>query len=815
MLRTFSTLLLLAVALLAAPSLVSAQNVSTRYVYDDRGRLYAVVSPAGEAAVYEYDLAGNHVATRRVAAGELPFLYCTPSQGAAGDIVTCFGAGVGSGASFIAFNGVAGELVAAGSWYVVGRVPGAATTGPVSIGMPGGVVTSRMPFVLRPALSVSPSAPNLFPNETMQFTARFTSYGGDERVTWSVNGVTGGTLANGFISQSGYYVAPNRVGSNITIRATSVVDSSFYGEASVTLRELDFTARQWEKAAGPVGGWISEIAQNGTYTFASTLAGIYRSADNGQTWTQMNNGIGEPYALGLAVDGSKVFTSSEHGVVWRSTDDGESWTLLNSGLPDRSVEALIVRGAEVFAGLDGGGVYRSTDDGQTWAAVNNGLTSLNVRELFYRGSVILAGTRDAGVFRSTDGGATWAAANTGITNMEIKSFTSNASFVFAGTWGGGIFRSSNDGLTWAAVNTGMNNSFVGAIAASDTVLVASCWPGVFYRSNNNGTTWAQQPNAGFATSEAARLMLRGANLFGGTFGRGMYLSGNLGSSWQPVNNTITNTYVEALHVQGETIYSGSWGAGVQRSTDHGQTWTQVNQGITNTSIFALGAKDNVLFAGSWGGGVYRSTDNGVTWTSPNTGLSNRDVFAIASNPSFVWAGTRGGGVFRSTDNGLTWSPLNSGLSNLSVNALKSTTVANLGWLYAGTQGGGVFFSGNNGSGWSARNTGLTNLNVHAIAIKGNYVFAGTEGGVFRSSDNTNWTPVSNGITQLYINSLLVTGRTIFATTPGGVFYSNDDGQNWTRIGSNGLTNQGVITLVNDQGYLFAGTYASGGFFSRP
>ncbi|HEU4765959.1 MAG TPA: RHS repeat domain-containing protein, partial [Pyrinomonadaceae bacterium] len=46
-------------ALFLSVGIATAQEQASRYVYDDDGRLRAVIAPNGEAAVYEYDSAGN------------------------------------------------------------------------------------------------------------------------------------------------------------------------------------------------------------------------------------------------------------------------------------------------------------------------------------------------------------------------------------------------------------------------------------------------------------------------------------------------------------------------------------------------------------------------------------------------------------------------------------------------------------------------------------------------------------------------------------------------------------------------------------
>src|SRR2546422_307177 len=51
-----------------------------------------------------------------------------------------------------------------------------------------------------------------------------------------------------------------------------------------------------------------------------------------------------------------------YGGVFRSTDDGASWTAANNVLAGTAVVALAVSATSLFAGTSGG-VFRSTDDG--------------------------------------------------------------------------------------------------------------------------------------------------------------------------------------------------------------------------------------------------------------------------------------------------------------------------------------------------------------------------------------------------------------------------------------------------------------------
>lgn len=235
-LRPVATLVL-AVACALAPASVSArQGGSTQYVYDDNGRLQAVILPSGEAAVYEYDAAGNIAAIRRLTADTLSILTFSPREGIAGDLVSFVGTGFGSGVTGVSFNGAAAQVVSASPTRVVAAVPAAATTGLVTITTARGSVTTSRPFTVR-GVRVIPATARLLFGEGIQFTAVVAASINDQTVTWSVNGVPGGNAMVGTISPSGFYTAPGLDAPLLVVRATSAADPSLYGEAQVTVRD--------------------------------------------------------------------------------------------------------------------------------------------------------------------------------------------------------------------------------------------------------------------------------------------------------------------------------------------------------------------------------------------------------------------------------------------------------------------------------------------------------------------------------------------------------------------------------------------------
>ena len=143
--------------------------------------------------------------------------------------------------------------------------------------------------------------------------------------------------------------------------------------------------------------------------FAGTFegGGVYRSTDDGENWTLVDNGLTNTYVTALAINtGGDIFAGRLAEVRFVPTDNGDSWTGLNTGVPNATFLSLAINASGyIFAGGDplGGpvGVLRSTDNGDTWQPVNNGLTTgngINALKATDNG-YLFAGTYGDGVFR--------------------------------------------------------------------------------------------------------------------------------------------------------------------------------------------------------------------------------------------------------------------------------------------------------------------------------------------------------------------------------------------------------------------------------
>lgn len=144
--------------------------------------------------------------------------------------------------SAVTFDGaqVPTSYVSPTSLTATGSTPAPALSVPVFVTTPDGD-TSNTAYVSVVAaspitVSVSPASVSLRVKTTRQFTATVEG-APNPSVTWSVNGVTGGSNSVGTISRAGLYKAPNAVPnpSTVTIGARLVVDPTKSATASVTV----------------------------------------------------------------------------------------------------------------------------------------------------------------------------------------------------------------------------------------------------------------------------------------------------------------------------------------------------------------------------------------------------------------------------------------------------------------------------------------------------------------------------------------------------------------------------------------------------
>jgi photosystem II stability/assembly factor-like uncharacterized protein len=590
---------------------------------------------------------------------------------------------------------------------------------------------------------------------------------------------------------------------------------------------------QWTQTSGPKGGSIRSLltvpnGSGGTSLYAGQVY-VWRTDDNGASWTRGSSGLTDPNAFALVgvpngSGGNDIFVGTGNGV-FRSTNNGASWSSSSNGIPPNlSIYALTSGsngsgGTNLYAGAFLGSAFRSTDNGASWTAINSGLPSgqANVNALTTTASgTVLAGTMN-GIYRSTNFGASW----TRVFNFYGFSFAKHGSTIYAGT-SSGVWRSTNDGASWTAINNGMGFTWTYAVAAipngSGVTLFASA--GGVMRSTDNGATWTPVnnglPNIGVYALATAPNAAGGTDLYAGTT-EGVFRTSNNGSNWTDISFIVS--YVQGLEVTPSGAILAGTERDIFRSTDGGASWTdtQVNASILDFAVNLNGTSGVSLFACDANSGIYKSTNDGATWFGSSNDIDDVEVNSLAAVPngsggSNLIAGTYSG-ISISTNDGGNW-------QKVEPNAMPLDYV-----MTPNGSGGHNIFGGGFGGVWLSTNGGVTWVNTglsgtpQGMAATGNgaNVFAGGDPfGVYRSTNNgATWTLVNSGLTDLRIMALLSPdGTNLFAAGGGGVFLSTDNGNSWTSV-SQGLTT-GVFSLAvsRDGSTLLAGSTGLG-VWKRP
>jgi photosystem II stability/assembly factor-like uncharacterized protein len=622
---------------------------------------------------------------------------------------------------------------------------------------------------------------------------------------------------------------------------------------------LNSTIRaDWAQTNGPPGGIVQSFFTSGSKFFmgggVNYTGFLYVSTNDGASWREVNTVMTNAVPHIFTRDGAVLFAGTTKlaggtfSGVFRSTDDGETWTA--AGLPGISIYDLLVvpgsSGSIIYAGTDES-AFRTTNNGLVWSPVNSGLPTIPpykyVRTLAFTpnpaGGVFLFAGTDAGVFRSTNDGATWSPSNSGILSATaVRDFTVDTAGILYAATSTGPYVSADNGSNWTRINGDLPSftQFYEIELKSDgmggTVIFASNGgPGV-WRSTNDGMNWnyvmAGPIHTGIAGLGVNQSTPNGGTLYAGSL-IGFYRSTNNGLTWQRGN--LSNSIVLDFAVipygsKGSRVFAGGYDD-VYHSSNHGSEWTytllggQINAMAVNFGSFV----GPLVFVGTAGGGLFRSSDNGANWIFVSNDFLDQNVLSLLVTPhdgTFVVAGTFDG-LYISTNNGNSWIESNNGLLDdlvLSLGAIPNGTGAPT--LLAGTFSG-VFRSTNNGASWELANSGLTNLEIRSITSSGQNAFVGTRGGgIFASADNgASWSPVNNGLSNTSVWDVVpipgVTGG-LLAGTDGGVFLSTNSGVTWSSI-STGLPSFSIyaVTAAPDdvgQQYLLAGT-AGRGVWKRP
>jgi len=462
---------------------------------------------------------------------------------------------------------------------------------------------------------------------------------------------------------------------------------------------------------------------------------IWRSTDGGMTWTPSDSGIPsvdpsngfyERTSLAMAPSNPSILYAAYSSLnalgtmtsrIYRTADGGQSWTELEDVSNNGSLYGYYIRN---FLGSQGwydntiivspddpdtinaGGVFyiRSVDGGISWTTASfNAFPHVDAHDYAYQAGVLILAC-DGGIYLSMDDGNTWTGKNNGLVTRQYYAMDhdpSHPSRVIGGTQDNGTGRRRNDdsGL-WDDVIGG--DGFECAIHPDiPDIAYGTVQYGAIYRSNQFG--------GGASFSEITP----------------PYTPGD-GASFLSV---VT------LHPSSpEMVFTGSdfaW-----RSRDGGETWLQLphdrvqgeNWNGSDVLSVALTGADPLSILVVKGAEVFWSRDGGIQWTaySPDDGtlpaygslrnavISPHDAMAAA----ICYAWSDNGNLYMTHNGGASWERRDAGLPPYSVQVVRFDPL-DPAILYAGTDLG-FYRSVDGGATWQEYGAGLPRTSIHDIRV---------------------------------------------------------------------------------------------------
>lgn len=218
--------------------------------------------------------------------------------------------------------------------------------------------------------------------------------------------------------------------------------------------------------------------------------------------------------------------------------------------------------------------------------------------------------------------------------------------------------------------------------------------------------------------------------------------------------------------------------------------------------YSLATEGDIAIAGQHGGRLYISEDYGVTWNDRSPSGGNRNYLAATietvNEITTIVVGDNQG-IYKSTDLGLNWSRLDPIGDDFSFGKFFSIDADGVNYVAAdlGDQSwlpGRIYTSTDRGITWTERYpAGDTRQEWRAVAIDGDYILAGIDGGrLYLSIDKgISWNEIQPaGNNDFHWGSVAITGNLMLAGIDcgqegaygiGRVYLSEDYGVTWEEI----------------------------------
>ena len=451
----------------------------------------------------------------------------------------------------------------------------------------------------------------------------------DGGATW--NSLTSGLPAS--IGRTQLAMAP----SDTTTLYASVASPSTYG--LLGLYESTNAGATWTlKSASPnyLGsqGWYDNAVAVSPASSSTVIVGgldIYASTASGASLAQVtywatsssvNFSHADIHFLGY--NGSILYCGSDGGV-YRSTNDGASWTDLNATLStlqfqsaDYDPSALM----KIYGGTQDNNKENTTNGGALWNQLETGDGGYTIVDPVNT-NVVYGQYVDGSIQRSMNSGA-------GYTDFTPKGSTGGLFYnpyamapgdhntiVYGQSdlWKTTSAQTATNTSGWSQIATTTvvqgDVSAISISAASTAKIYAGTSGGRILVTTDNGNTWAVTTGFPYVTGLAVDITNDNvcyASCSGFTAGKHVFRTTDGGATWASVTGTYPNIPALCIALRTaspRTLFLGT-DLGVYKSTDDGSTWTSFNNSLPTLAVFDLKYKEatQVLLAATHGRGCW-------------------------------------------------------------------------------------------------------------------------------------------------------------------------------------------------------------------